>query len=103
MEIAAKYMRACPAGFSACQCLTTVQQNNLSLIVQAERYQLLDKLEAYPLKVRLSEQAEILAGLTPQELDLHMDLRPYMQRTPFIVQVTVSILKIGMASRQACE
>lgn len=56
---------------------------------QAERYELLDKLEPYPLKVRLGEQVDILGGLSPDELDMRIDLRPFMQRTPFIIQVTL--------------
>lgn len=56
--------------------------------LQVERFRLLDKLEAYPLKVRLTEQEDIIEGLSEAELNMHIDLRPFMQRTPFIVQVS---------------
>ena len=63
--------------------LQALMRNSL----QIERYNLLDKLEPYPLKVRLSEQASIFDSLTHAELNMRIDLRPFMQRTPFIIQV----------------
>lgn len=56
--------------------------------MQVERYSLLEKLEPLPIKVRPSEQADILAGLSEVELRMRVDLRPFMQRTPFVIQVT---------------
>jgi chloride channel 7 len=55
--------------------------------VQEERLALLDALQQLPLKVRPEEQEGILAGLSAQELASGaLDLRPYMQRTPFVLQ-----------------
>jgi len=60
--------------------------------MQSERYELLDKLEPYPIKVRLGEQGDILGGLSAKELEMRIDLRPFMQRTPFIIQVPPPLL-----------
>lgn len=64
------------------------------ICLQVERYHLLEKLEPYPLKVRLVEQSDILASLTAGEMRMILDLRPFMQRTPFILQV---FLQVGQA------
>ena len=54
---------------------------------QAARLALLDALQQLPLKVRPEEQEGILAGLTARELASQaLDLRPFMQRTPFVLQ-----------------
>ena len=63
--------------------------------LQVERYHLLEKLEPYPLKVRLVEQSDILASLTAGEMKMLVDLRPFMQRTPFILQVYFQVGKAG--------
>ena len=69
--------------------------------MQAERYRLLEKLEPFPLKVRLGEQMEIIAGLSTEELSMRIDLRPFMQRTPFIIQVWLAA-PCDIASSYAC-
>ena len=51
--------------------------------------------------MRLGEQIDILAGLSPEELDMRIDLRPFMQRTPFIIQVTLLSLASMSTSLQA--
>ena len=41
-----------------------------------------------PLKLHVAEeQEEILSEVTGDELALSLDLRPFMQRTPFVIQV----------------
>ena len=55
--------------------------------LQEEQLALLEALEQVPLKVRLEEQEGILGALTPEELaGCALDLRPFMQRTPFVLQ-----------------
>lgn len=61
--------------------------------LQPGKYDLLGKLEPYPLKVRLGEQTEILAGLSEGDMGMLIDLRPYMQRTPFIIQARLPNLQ----------
>ena len=54
---------------------------------QEEQLALLEALEQVPLKVRLEEQEGILGALTPEDLaTCALDLRPFMQRTPFVLQ-----------------
>jgi hypothetical protein len=72
-------------------------------LLQAERYELLDKLEPYPIKVRLGEQVDILGGLSQKELDMRVDLRPFMQRTPFIIQVPLGLTESHKAKPQTLE
>ena len=60
---------------------------------QEERLDLLGQLEQLPLKVRTEEQEGILQGLTNAELGMWLDLRPYMQRTPFVVQGNASLAR----------
>ena len=53
---------------------------------QVERLELLSQLQQLPIKVRLAEQEAIVtsvAGLLPTTC---LDLRPFMQRTPFVLQ-----------------
>ena len=61
--------------------------------LQEERLDLLGQLEQLPLKVRTEEQEAILQGLTNAELAMWLDLRPYMQRTPFVVQGNASLAR----------
>lgn len=70
--------------------------------MQVERYQLLEKLEPLPLKVRLVEQSDILAGLSDEELGMLVDLRPFMQRTPFILQVNIPLMLVLHTKRFFC-
>ena len=47
---------------------------------QEARYELLEQLEQFPLKVRAGEdEGHILADLTNREMEMAMDLRPWMQ------------------------
>lgn len=53
---------------------------------------LLEKLENRPLKIRCKEDQEtIIRSLSGSELELLVDLRPFMQRDPFIVQSDASL------------
>ena len=55
---------------------------------QAARLDLLARLQQRPLKVRRGEpEASILDGLTPAERELWLDVRPFMRRCPFVLQV----------------
>lgn len=68
-----------------------------SMCPQEQQLALLEALEQVPLKVRLEEQEGILGALTPEELaTCALDLRPFMQRTPFVLQarflVTIELL-----------
>lgn len=57
-----------------------------------ERLQLLERLEQRPLKVRPKEDYErIVRGLSTADLECMLDLRPFMQRTPFVVQADASL------------
>ena len=57
-----------------------------------ERGRLLERLEQRPLKLRPKEDVErIIRGLSAAEEDLLMDLRPFMQRNPFVVQADASL------------
>ncbi|DBA70944.1 TPA: hypothetical protein ACH3X2_011387 [Trebouxia sp. C0005] len=59
---------------------------------QEERIELLDKLEQFPLKIRVKEEQEsILRDLTDEERQMYIDLRPFMQRTPFLVHANASL------------
>lgn len=63
----------------------------LLLSVQ-ERLNLLERLEQRPLKVRPKEDYErIVRGLSAAELDSMIDLRPFMQRNPFVVQADANL------------
>ena len=63
----------------------------LMLSVQ-ERLNLLERLEQRPLKVRPKEDYErIVRGLSAAELDSMIDLRPFMQRNPFVVQADANL------------
>ena len=55
---------------------------------QAARLALLARLQQRPLKVRRGEEATILEGLTPAEADLWLDVRPFIRRCPFVMQVS---------------
>jgi chloride channel 7 len=53
---------------------------------------LLERLEQRPLKVRPKEDYErIVRSLTEEELESMMDLRPFMQRNPFVVQADANL------------
>ena len=53
---------------------------------------LLGLLENRPLKVRCkSDQEQIIRGLSGRDLDMLVDLRPFMQRNPFIVHADASL------------
>jgi len=59
--------------------------------VQA-RLKLLEKLEQRPLKLRPKDDQEpIIRGLSPAQLEQLMDLRPFMQRNPFVVHADASL------------
>ena len=68
---------------------------------QAARLALLEMLEPFPLKLRPSEEQEaILSGLSHAEMGAALDLRPFMQRTPFVLQAR----RLGlMHNRQALK
>eukprot|EP00891_Asterochloris_glomerata_P005649 jgi/Astpho2/5649/gw1.00079.232.1_t len=53
---------------------------------QRERLALLEKLEQRPIKTRPKEEQDaVLRTLSPSDMDLQVDLRPFMQRNPFVV------------------
>ena len=57
-----------------------------------ERLNLLERLEQRPLKVRPKEDYErVVRGLSQAELESMMDLRPFMQRNPFVVQADANL------------
>lgn len=60
---------------------------------QEQRHALLEKLEQVPLKIRAKEdQDAILQSLSADDLeDVHLDLRPFMQRHPFCIQENASL------------
>ena len=66
----------------------------LHLNLQEARFALLQKLEQFPLKIRVAEEEElILSSLEEAELEMVMDLRPFMQRTPFIIHSNASLAR----------
>ena len=57
-----------------------------------ERIDLLDQLENRPIKLRCkAEQDAIIRNLVGPEKEMFLDLRPFMQRNPFIVQSDASL------------
>ena len=56
-----------------------------------ERLSLLERLEQRPLKVRREEQDALLRGLSSADLDLLLDMRPFMQRNPCMVHSDASL------------
>lgn len=59
---------------------------------RAEQQQVLEEMQQIPLKIRVREDQEaILAGLSPSEFDALLDLRPFMQRSPYIVNEDASL------------
>lgn len=57
-----------------------------------ERMTLLERLEQRPLKVRAKDdQDAILRALAEEDLELLVDVRPFMQRNPFIVHADASL------------
>lgn len=53
---------------------------------------LLQQLENRPLKIRCKEdQEKIIRSLSGAELELLVDIRPFMQRDPFVVQSDASL------------
>lgn len=66
--------------------------NTLPSSTAQERGRLLERLEQRPLKLRPKEDVErVIRGLSAAEEDLLMDLRPFMQRNPFVVQADASL------------
>lgn len=61
--------------------------------MQEGRYALLGSLEQFPLKIRSDEEDSILSSLDEAELEMVMDLRPFMQRTPFIIHGNASLAR----------
>ena len=62
---------------------------------------MLEDLEQFPLKVRAGEdEGDILAGLNARELEMALDLRPWMQVMPCLNEcsVAVSALLGGVSS-----
>lgn len=56
------------------------------------RLKLLEKLEQRPLKLRPKDDQEpIIRSLGPQQLEQMLDLRPFMQRNPFVVHADASL------------
>eukprot|EP00884_Botryococcus_braunii_P018780 jgi/Botrbrau1/5586/Bobra.97_2s0016.2 len=61
---------------------------------QEARYALLEKLEHIPIKIRPKQDIdEILGELKDSEMDYWLDLRPFMQRTPFVLQGNASMAR----------
>ena len=61
-------------------------------VLLQERLNLLERLEQRPLKVRPKEDYErIVSGLSNAELESMIDLRPFMQRNPFVVQADANL------------
>ncbi|KAK9901698.1 hypothetical protein WJX75_008976 [Coccomyxa subellipsoidea] len=59
---------------------------------QAARLKLLEKLEQRPLKLRPKDDQEpIIRGLSAAQLEQMVDLRPFMQRNPFVVHADASL------------
>lgn len=53
---------------------------------------LLEQLEQRPIKVRTKDDQErIIRSLTPAEQDMMLDLRPFMQRSPFVVHADANL------------
>ena len=77
-----------------CVCMyhTHHKQSATPNLVLQERLTLLERLEQRPLKVRPKEDYErIVRSLTEEELESMMDLRPFMQRNPFVVQADANL------------
>lgn len=56
------------------------------------RMKLLEKLEQRPIKLRPKDDQEpIIRSLPAAQLDMMMDLRPFMQRNPFVVHADASL------------
>lgn len=51
----------------------------------AAQRELLDSLASRPFKFDAAAEAAVLTGLTPSERDLRVDVRPFMQRAPFVL------------------
>ncbi|EFN52659.1 hypothetical protein CHLNCDRAFT_138594 [Chlorella variabilis] len=59
---------------------------------QAERLAAVEEMQQIPLKIRVREDQEaVVAGLTLAECDSLLDLRPFMQRAPFVVNEDASL------------
>ncbi|CAK0770655.1 hypothetical protein CVIRNUC_003789 [Coccomyxa viridis] len=59
---------------------------------QMARLRLLEKLDQRPLKLRTKDDQEpIVRGLGPAQLEQMLDLRPFMQRNPFVVAADASL------------
>ena len=56
------------------------------------RLKLLEKLEQRPLKLRPKDDQEpIIRSLGPAQMEQMLDLRPFMQRNPFVVHADASL------------
>ena len=52
-----------------------------------ERLSLLEKMEQRPLKLRPKDEQEwVIRNLSPSDMEMLVDLRPFMQRNPHVVQ-----------------
>ena len=57
-----------------------------------ERLHLLEKLEQRPLKLRpKDEQERVIRSLSAADMEMLVDLRPFMQRNPHVVQADASL------------
>lgn len=59
---------------------------------QGERLQALEEMQQIPLKIRVREDQEaIIASLSPEDHEALLDLRPFMQRSPYVVNEDASL------------
>lgn len=71
-----------------------MQLSHMGTVFVQDRIQLLEQLENRPIKLRCkAEQDGIIRGLSGPEKEMFLDLRPYMQRSPFVVQSDASLTR----------
>ncbi|KAI7845409.1 hypothetical protein COHA_001114 [Chlorella ohadii] len=59
---------------------------------QGDRLRALEEMQQIPLKIRVREDQEaIIASLSPEDYEALLDLRPFMQRSPFVVNEDASL------------
>ncbi|KAL4855536.1 Chloride channel protein A [Chlorella vulgaris] len=59
---------------------------------QAERLLAVEEMQQIPIKIRVREELEaIVSALAPSDFDALLDLRPFMQRAPFVVNEDSSL------------
>lgn len=64
------------------------------LVLMQDRIQLLEQLENRPIKLRAKiEQDKIIRDLSSIEKEMFLDLRPFMQRSPYLVQSDASLTR----------